>query len=358
MNVSTIGLDLAKNVFQVHGVDEQGKVLVRRQLRRQEMLKFFGKLQSCVVGMEACASANYWGRELAKLGHTVRLIPPSRVKPFVKWGKKNDAVDAEAICEAVQRPNMQFVPIKTVEQQSAMMLHRVRHLLVRQRTMLINALRAHMAELGISAAKGDAGAAALISFVTNEKEARIPDLVRRALQPVVTQIAALNEQAAALERQIIAWHRGNTASRLLATIPQIGPIIASAIVATVGDASRFKSGRQFAAWIGLVPIQNSSGGKERLGGITKAGDKYLRQLLVLAATGMTGKARAGKDVGQWYAQLLDRKPPKVAAVALANKLARTAWAMLVTGECYRAAAASDESAAPIAVDTPFAPVAA
>jgi transposase len=178
------------------------------------------------------------------------------------------------------------------------------------------------------------------------------------LQPVVTQIAALNEQAAALERQIIAWHRGNTASRLLATIPQIGPIIASAIVATVGDASRFKSGRQFAAWIGLVPIQNSSGGKERLGGITKAGDKYLRQLLVLAATGMTGKARAGKDVGQWYAQLLDRKPPKVAAVALANKLARTAWAMLVTGECYRAAAASDESAAPIAVDTPFAPVAA
>ncbi len=344
MEVSTIGFDTAKNVFQVHGVDSSGQVAVRRQLRRADVLKFFTKLPPCLVGLEACGAAHYWAREIAALGHEVRLIPPRRVKAYVKWGKKNDATDAEAICEAVTRPSMQFVPIKTVEQQSALMLHRVRRLLVEQRTMAENALRSHMAEFGQIATKGDAGLTALVALVC-KGGAWLPDFARQASMVLVEQIRSINDHVSVLDRAIRTWHQNNALSQLLATIPQIGVITASALIATVGDASRFKNGRQFAAWIGLVPIQNSSGGKETLGGITKSGDRYLRTLLVLAATGMIRRIRQDPSLSPWFAAILARKPAKVAAIALANKLARTAWAMLVSGEAYRTPATAQAAAA-------------
>lgn len=338
--VSTIGFDIAKRVFQVHGIDSAGQVMLRRQLRRSEVIKFFRRLPPCVVGMEACASAHYWGRELAALGHTVRLMPPTRVKPYVTRGRKNDRADAAACCEAVTRPSMPFVPIKTVDQQAAMMLHRARQLLVEQRTRLANALRAHMAEVGIIARKGDAGFAALLAMLAHDGDDPVPAAIRPILTPLAAQWRAADEQITVLDRRILAWHRSNAESLRLATIPQIGPIVASALIATVGDATRFRSGRQFAAWIGLVPAQNSTGGKERLGAITKAGDRYLRQLLVVAATGMIRRVRAKPDVSPWLAQLLARKPAKMAAVALANKLARIAWALLARGETYRAPTAA------------------
>jgi len=338
MEISTIGFDTAKNVFQIHGVDSSGNVVLRRQLRRAEVLKTFGKLPPCLVGMEACASSHYWAREIGVLGHDVRLIPPRRVKAYVTWGKKNDATDAEAICEAVSRPNMQFVALKTVEQQSALMLHKVRRLLVEMRTKTENALRSHMAEFGHIAAKGDAGRTALIALVDKGGE-WLPTIAQQALSALVRQIRELSDQIAALDASIKVWHQHNAQSQLLATIPQIGPVTASALVATIGDASRFKNGRQLAAWIGLVPSQNSSGGKERLGGITKCGDRYLRTLLVLSATGMIRRIRKDPSRWPWFAKTLARKPPKVAAVALANKLARTVWAMLVSGEIF-----SDQSA--------------
>jgi transposase len=301
--VSTIGLDIAKNVFQVHGVDATGAVRIERQLRRSDVVKFFRKLPPCLVGMEACASAHYWGREIAALGHEVRLMPPTRVKPYVKWGRKNDRADAAACCEAVTRPSMRYVPIKTVESQSALLLHRARQLLVEQRTRLCNAIRAHLAEFGCST----------------------------------------DEHIALLNRQIVAWHTSNSDSLRLASIPQIGPIVASALVATAGDAKRFDNGRQFAAWLGLVPRQNSTGGKQRQGGITKTGDKYVRQLLVIAATGMIRRVRTNPALSPWFAALLARKSPRQAAVALANKMARIAWVILAKGEHYqerpRAAAA-------------------
>jgi len=327
-------------VFQVHGIDAAGQVVLRRQLRRSEVIKFFGKLAPCVVGMEACASAHYWGREIAALGHMVRLMPPTRVKPYVKWGRKNDAADAAAICEAVTRPSMQFVPIKTVEQQAALMLHRARQLLVEQRTRLGNALRAHMAEVGIVARKGQGGLAALLAMLARAEDEHVPATIRPVLSALAVQWRCVDEQIAALNSQILAWHRSNADSLRLATIPQIGPIVASALVATAGDAARFKNGRQFAAWIGLVPAQNSTGGKERLGAITKSGDRYLRQLLVVAATGLIHRVRSDPAVHPWFAQLLARKPPKKAAVALANKLARIAWALLASGEAYQAPAAA------------------
>lgn len=334
--VSTIGLDIAKSVFQVHGVDDAGQAVVRRQLRRGEVLKFFGKLPPCVVGLEACASSHYWGRELAALGHDVRLMPPTRVKPYVKWGKKNDQVDAAACCEAVQRPSMQFVPIKTEDQQAALLLHRARKLLVGQRTQLGNAIRAHLAEFGIIAAKGDGGIAALLALVGYPEDGPVPAAIRPILMTLVEQWRACDRQIGVLDRQIAAWHKADADSRRVATIPQVGTIVASALVATAGDASRFKNGRQFAAWLGLVPSQNSSGGKDRLGRITKTGDTYVRQLLVIAAVGMIRRARTNPAVSPWFAQLLARKPPKLAAVALANKMARIAWAILVKGGVYRA----------------------
>ena len=336
--VSTIGLDLAKRVFQVHGEDAAGKVVLRRQLRRGEVARFFAKLPPCLVGMEACGTAHYWGREIAALGHTVRLMPPTRVKPYVKWGKKNDQADAAACCEAVTRPSMQFVPIKTVEQQSVMMMHRARQLLIEQRTRLANAIRGQMAELGIVAARGRLGLSSLIAIIADPEDRQAPAVVRPVLQVLVEQWLTLKPRIAALERQITAWHTSNADSRRLATQPQFGPILSSALVSQTGDAGRFSSGRQFSAWLGLVPPQASTGGKERLGGITKTGNRYLRQLLVVAATGLINRARANPQRHPWFAALLARMPAKKAAVALANKMARIAWAMLARHTDYRAPA--------------------
>jgi transposase len=337
MQVSTIGVDLAKNVFQTHGVDAAGKVTVTKQLRRGQVMGFFAELPPCLVGMEACATAHHWARELTMLGHTVRLMPASYVKAYVKRGK-NDAADAAAICEAVTRPSMRFVPAKTAEQQAVLMLHRTRDLLVRQRTQLINAMRAHLAELGIVAAQGRDGVSALIAIVMDETSGRLPRLARKALQALLTQLDVLQQQIGTLKRDIHTQHRSCDASRRLETIPGIGVIGATAIAATVTDPAAFKSGREFAAWIGLVPRQNSSGGKERLGSISKQGDRYLRRLLIVGATAVIRHARAHPDKNPWLTQLLARKPAKVVAVALANKMARIAWAVLFRGETYRAPA--------------------
>ena len=334
--VTTIGLDLAKHVFQVHGVDAEGATVLRKQLRRNQVLAFFSRLPRCLVGLEACATAHYWARELRALGHEVRLMPAQYVKAYVKRNK-NDAADAAAICEAVTRPSMRFVPVKTVEQQSALMLHRTRDLLVRQRTQLINAIRAHLAELGLVAARGREGVQSLIALV-RDKVSQLPDLARSALQAMLSQLDSLGRQIANIERHLQAQHRVNEVSQRLETIPGIGVIGATAIAATVTDPKVFKSGREFAAWIGLVPRQNSSGGKERLGSISKQGDRYLRRLLVIGATAVIRQARTHPDKHPWLLQLLARRPAKVVAVALANKTARIAWAVLARGGTYRAPA--------------------
>jgi len=334
MQITTIGLDIAKNVFQVHGVDAQDNVVVTRQLRRARLLAFFGRLGPCLVGMEACATAHYWAREIAKLGHEVRLMPPGYVKPYVKRGK-NDAADAAAICEAVTRPSMRFVPVKSAEQQGALMMHRTRDLLIRQRTQLINALRGHMAELGLVAAKGREGVGKLMAIVAQDNEERLPACARIAVQTIIGQLGALQHQIAVIERRIHAGHRASEASRRLEAIPGIGVITASALISTMTDPKVFRSGREFAAWVGLVPRQNSTGGKERLGGISKQGDRYLRRLLVVGALAVLKQARAHPDKHPWLTQLLARRPAKLVAVALANKMARTAWVVLARGESYR-----------------------
>lgn len=343
MQTTTIGLDLAKNVFQVHGVDASGKVVVAKALRRGQVLGFFSKLAPCLVGMEACATAHHWARALAKIGHDVRLMPPAYVKPYVKRGK-NDAADAAAICEAVTRPSMRFVPVKSAEQQATLMAHRSRDLLIRQRTQLVNALRAHLAELGLVAAQGREGMATLIGRVVTEGADALPPAVRAGLSPLVGQLESLQQQIGTLDRAIHAQHRASEASRRLETIPGIGVIGATAIAATVTDPAAFKTGRDLAAWIGLVPRQNSSGGKERLGGISKQGDRYLRKLLVVGAAAMVQQARRHPDKHPWLIALLARRPAKVAIVALANKMARVAWAVLVRGETYRAPALAARAA--------------
>jgi len=334
MQASTIGLDIAKNVFQLHGVDAAGKTVITKQLRRGQVISFFEKLPPCLIGMEACATAHHWARELTKLGHTVRLMPASYVKAYVKRSK-NDAADAAAICEAVTRPSMRFVAVKTIDQQAALTLHRCRDLLIRQRTQLINALRAHLAELGMVAATGKAGVDHVVAIVTGTQ---LPAPMKQALQALVKQLAALQEQIGELERSIHAQHRASDRSRRLETIPGIGVIGATAIDATVIDPSAFKSGRELAAWIGLVPRQNSTGGKERLGGISKQGDRYLRRLLVAGGMSVIRHARTHPDKHPWVIKLLAKKPAKVVAVALANKMARIAWAVLAKGESYRAPA--------------------
>jgi len=341
MQVTTIGLDLAKNVFQVHGVDVNGLVVIRKALRRAQLLLFFKELPPCLVGMEACSSAHYWARELSALGHAVKLIPPSYVKPYVKRGK-NDAADAAAICEAVTRPTMRFVAMKSPEQQAVLMLHRTRALLMRQRTMTVNALRGHLAEFGLIAAQGAKSLSALIERVFGaggaDKHA-VPPLARRALAPLVGQLRELQAQIKSIDAELLVWHRANAASKRLETIPGVGFITATAIAATVTDPSHFTSGRQFAAWLGLVPRQNSSGGKERLGSISKMGDRYLRALLVVGATSVIRYARGKNAAGaQWINTLLARRPARLVSVALANKTARIIWAVLVRGESYRAAA--------------------
>lgn len=337
--VSVVGLDLAKSVFQVHGVNAQGEVVLRRRLTRGQLLKLFEKLPSCLIGMEACASAHHWARELAALGHEVKLMPAQYVKPYVKRGK-NDAADAEAICEAVTRPTMRFVGVKSPDQQATMMLHRVRKILTRQRTQISNALRAHMAEFGIAAAVGRGGLDRLIAVIADQDDARLPDEARACLAVLCTQLEMVKDQILDNDRRILADARKTEAGRRLMKIPGIGPLLASAIVACVPDPATFSNGRSLSAWIGLTPRQNSSGGKERLGSITKAGNTYLRELLVVGAMAVVRRAMQGSAKRPWMTQLLARKKPKVAAVALANKNARIIWAMMATGEPYRELAAA------------------
>ena len=332
--VITIGVDLAKNVFQVHGVDAEGTVVVRRQLRRRQVLAFFEKQPPCLVGMEACATAHYWAREIAALGHEVKLMPPRYVKPYVKRNK-NDAADAEAICEAVTRPTMRFVAVKSVEQQSVLMLHRTRELLVRQRTMLVNATRAHMAEFGVVARTGLPQVKELLAVISDEADERIPPLARTCLEGLARQLLSLEREIVGAERRIHAWHRTNEESLRLETTPGIGPITASALASSIANPSIFKSGRSMAAWIGLVPRQNSTGGKERMGRISKQGDQYLRWLLVAGAMTVIRHAKRRGTTDPWLANIIADKPTKVAAVALANKNARIAWALLRHGGTYR-----------------------
>jgi transposase len=333
--ISTIGLDIAKSVFQVHGVDAAGQVLVRRQLKRRQVLAFFQRLSPCVVGIEACASSHYWSRELQALGHTVRLMPPAYVKPYVKR-QKNDAADAEAICEAVRRPNMRFVPTKTIEQQSCLMLHRTRHLLIHQQTAVINSIRAHLAEFGIVAPVGRRGVEQLLALIADGNDARVPEVARACIGALGVQLQALKAQILEFDRRITAWHRSNEVSRRLDEIPGIGPALATALVASIADPKAFRSGRDFSAWIGLVPKQNSSGGKDKLGNISKQGDRYLRSLFTAGALAVIRYAKIrGTNHRPWLAALLARRPTKVAAIALANKIARIAWAMMVKGEPYK-----------------------
>ncbi|KZM38878.1 IS110 family transposase [Labrenzia sp. OB1] len=336
MQITTLGIDLAKSVFQLHGIDANGGVILKKKVRRGAFLQVLSDLSPCLIGMEACATSHYWAREIAALGHEVRLIPPAYVKPYVKR-QKNDMADAEAICEAVTRPNMHFVAIKSADQQAVLMLHRARDLLVRQRTMLVNALRAHLAEFGIVAARGPQQVRCLVTDLENATDG-LPEVGRAALLCLVRQLDAQEAEIARLDREIKAWHGQSETSQRLATIPGIGVLTATALAATVADPGLFKSARQFSAWLGLVPRQNSSGGKERLGRITKMGDAYLRKLLVVGATAVLRHAiRAQTRTGEWVRHLLERKPSRLVSVALANKTARIAWAVLAKGETYRSA---------------------
>ena len=332
--VITVGLDIAKSVFQVHGIDAAGEVIVRRRLRRARVLPFFEKLPPCVVGIEACNTSHHWARELIALGHDVRLMPAQYVKPYVKRGK-NDAADAEAICEAVTRPTMRFVAVKSPEQQSVMMLHRVRLMLSRQRTQLTNAMRAHMSEFGIVAPVGRMGVERLLGVIADHDDTRIPADARVCLEMLGAQLVVVKEQLLENDRRIRASARETDVGRRLMEIPGVGPLLASAFVASVADPTIFKCGRDLAAWIGLVPKQNSSGGKERLGGISRAGNRYLRQMLVVGAMAVIRHAERHGTKRAWLLQLLARRATKVAAVALANKTARMVWALMTSGERYR-----------------------
>jgi transposase len=333
--ITTIGLDIAKSVFQVHCVDAGGQVVIRRQLKRRYVLAFFEKLPPCLVGIEACASSHHWSRELQALGHTVRLMPPAYVKPYVKR-QKNDSTDAEAICEAVTRPTMRFVATKTPEQQSCLMLHRTRHLFIRQQTAMINAIRAHLAEFGIVAPVGRNGVEELLGVVADPSDKRVPEVARACLAALGAQLRMLKAQILEFDRMINAWHRSNETSKRLDEIPGVGPALATALVASVADPRAFRSGRDFSAWIGLVPKQHSSGGKDKLGGISKQGDRYLRSLFTAGALAVIRYAKIhGAKHRPWLTALLARRPTKVAAVALANKIARMAWAMMARGERYK-----------------------
>jgi len=335
MQITTIGFDLAKNVFQVHGIDATEKVVIRKPLRRGQVIKFFAGLSPCLVGMEACASAHYWGRELTRLGHEVRLMPAKDVKAYVKRNK-NDAADAEAICEAVRRPTMRVVQVKSAEQQGRLMQHRTRDLLLRQRIQAINALRAHLAELGIVAAQGREGLKELLAIIAEGGDAGLPLDARASLIVLAAQLQALQTLIGSIEKRLLVQHRANAASKRLESVPGIGIIGASAIAATVTDPKTFRSGRDFAAWIGLVPRQDSTGGKQKLGPISKQGDRYLRRILVVGAHSVLRRAKLNPEKYPWLTQLLARRPFKVVAIALANKMARVAWALLARGGTYRA----------------------
>jgi transposase len=337
MEISTIGLDVAKNVFQVHGIDATGDVIVRKTLRRAQLLPFFAKLPPCLVGVEACGTSHHWARELIGLGHEVRLMPPAYVKLYVKRGK-NDAVDAEAICEAVTRPTMRFVAVKSREQQSALSLHRVRSLLVGQRTQLVNMMRSMLAEFGIAIPEGLEKALSMArQIVDGEVETGLPAEATMIVAMLSQQAIDTHARLREIDKTLGALQRSDDVARRLSTIPGIGPVGATAFSASVTDPHQFRSGRQFAAWLGLTPLQKSSGGKDRLGRITKMGDKYLRKLLVIGATALVRYAKYKPDSADpRLLALLARKPVRVATVAMANKMARIIWALMTRGETYQA----------------------
>jgi transposase len=336
MKITTIGIDLAKNVIQVHGMDERGRAVLKKQLKRDQVASFFANLPPCLIGMEACGSAHHWARKLTELGHTVKLIAPQFVKPYVKTNK-NDAADSEAICEAVARPNMRFVPIKNGGQQAVLALHRARQGFVKARTAQANQIRGLLAEYGIVIAQGIGHIAKRLPEILEDGENNLPGTFRQLLDRLGDHLKELDRQVSALEVQIQSWHRENEASKKLAKIPGIGPITASALVASIGDAKSFENGRQLAAWLGLVPRQHSSGGKQMLLGISKRGDTYLRTLLIHGARAVIRVAeRKVGHADSWLARLMDRRNKNVAAVALANKNARTVWALLAHARDYQA----------------------
>lgn len=333
--ITTIGLDLAKNVFQVHGVDAEGKVVVARQLKRKDVLAYFARLPACLVGMEACGSAHHWARELAGLGHTVKLMPAKYVKAYVKRGK-TDAGDAAAICEAVSRPSMTFVPVKSVQQQGLAMLHSARSQLTGQRTQLVNAVRGHLSELGIIAERGLLGLGELAAIVRDESDARLPPMARGALLVMAHQIETISAEITKLDAALRKENKASDVGRRLETIPSVGPVIASALRARVTKPELFENGRHLAAWIGIVPENDSTGGKPRQKGLSKKGDRYLRSLLVNGAMAIVRQAKTRPDKHPWVATLLGRMSAKQAAIAIANKTARIAWAIMVRGGVYEA----------------------
>ena len=343
MEITTIGLDLAKNVFQVHGINRSGEAVVRRTLRRAQMLRFFEGLSPCLVGIEACGTSHYWAREITRFGHEVRLMPPAYVRAYVKRGK-SDASDAEAICEAVGRPTMRYVAIKSPEQQAALAIHRTRDLLVRQRTQLVNMIRGLLAEFGIEIRRGLEQALVQAKHMAAGEMPGIPPLAAKVIAGLAGQVLDLQARLGEIERELLAWHRSSDVAKRLATIPGVGIVCATALTAAVTDPHQFRSGRQFAAWLGLTPLQHSSGGKERLGRISKMGDKYLRRLLVVGMTSLVRRAKYKPDaVDSWLAALLSRKPVRVVTVALANKAARVVWAIMTRGGTYRMPVPADNA---------------
>ena len=340
-----IGIDTSKQVFQLHGVNASEQVVLRKKLRRSEIEKFFEKLEPTLIGMEACGASHYWARVLSSLGHEVRLIPPQYVKPYVKRGK-NDAADAEAICEAMSRPKMRFVPVKSVNQQAALMLLSVRKSLVERRTQLANEIRGHAGEFGLIAAKGINKLGALLQRIALDMS--LPEEARELFALLGGQYRRVEEDLAEVEAKLRAWHRNNEMSRRLAKVPGIGEVVASMLVMKTPAPEVFRSGRHFAAWIGLTPADHSSGGKQKLGGITRAGDEALRTTLICGATAVIRHVLGGhsKSASPWLKDLLKRKPPKLAAVALANKMARIAWKLMVSGQTYRPTTTAGASAMP------------
>jgi transposase len=336
--ITTIGLDLAKHVFQAHGADASGRPVLRKKLRRDQVLAFFAQLPRCVVAMEACGGAHFWGREIGKLGHEVRLIPPAYVRPFVKR-QKSDIADAEAICEAAQRPTMRFVAVKSEDSQAAAVIFRARDLLVRQRTQVINALRGHMGEFGLVVPQGASQASRLVAVVV-DPDTPIPEAARSALSALVSALERLEGEIRRLEAEITRRAKEDEVARRLMTIPGVGPLIATALVALAPPPETFRQGRDFAAWLGLTPRQHSTGGKQRLGATTRMGERSLRRLLILGANSVIIKrhVHAAARPGSWLARMLGRKPPMLVRVALANKMARIVWALMVKGENYRASA--------------------
>jgi len=336
MTITTIGLDLAKSIFQVHGVDAKGAVAARKTLRRSQVLSFFSKLPPCLVGIEACGTSHYWAREIARFGHEVRLMPANYVKPYVKRGK-SDANDAEAICEAVTRPTMRFVAIKSAEQQAALSMHRTRDLLVKQRTQLVNMIRGLLAEFGLDIPRGIERALLIAKRILDGEALEIPEEAAKVVLMLSQQAFDTHSRIQGIDRDLQRWHRSNELSRRLETIPGIGPIGATALAASVTDPGQFRSGREFAAWLGLTPRQNSSGGKERLGHITKMGDRYLRKLLFVGMMSLVRRAKSKPEsVDPRLIDLLARKPVRLAAIALANKTARIIWAIMTRGGTYSA----------------------